>query len=57
MKNIRKITMTWNDRNIDRLTKWFKIEYDFKGYFTSSIGNGYKLANKDWSKITFCFTK
>jgi len=53
----RTITMKWNQRNIDRMTRLFNIEYDLKGCFTSRIGNGYKMANNNrrWSKITFCF--
>jgi len=55
----RTITMKWNQRNIDRMTRLFNIEYDFSGGFTSRIGNGYKMANnnKRRSKITFCFDK
>lgn len=52
---MRTVTMRWTQRNINRITTWFKINYLFDGYFTSAIGPGGKTAN-DGRIITFWFS-
>ena len=31
MTYLRQISMPWTQRNIARMTRWFKLEYDFAG--------------------------
>ena len=55
---IRKVTMKWTQRNIDRINKWFKLDNNWDGTFTSSLGYGYKLSDsKKWGYIHFVFTE
>ena len=53
----RRISVLWTQRNVDRMTRLFHMQHDWKGHFTSTRGNGYKLASKDNTRLIFIFTK
>jgi hypothetical protein len=50
----RVIRIKWTQRNIDRLARWFRIEFNWNGSFKWARGVGYKVA-RDGRFLTFVF--
>ena len=57
MNQNRMLVCARTQRNVDRITRRFQMEHDWKGHFTSRLGNGYKLASRDNTKLIFVFTE
>lgn len=51
---MRQVKVKWNQRNIERMTKWLKLDQDFSGRFNSPYGKGYKTASAKY--MTYVFT-
>jgi hypothetical protein len=52
----RVIKVPWNQRSIDRMRRWFKLEYDFSGFILwNGFRVGYKTAGPALKNMYFHF--
>ena len=54
--NSRNVTMKWTQRNINRMVRWFDVQCEYNGQFTSRIGTGYKMTMDHGRFVAFVFT-